>query len=136
MANSLPIANMKIKVVVIVSLLVTSVALAASIVGIGVVLSRPNEKDPGIVKQKDPVVVKHVFPGSPAWKAGIKPEFCIISVDGADTADMSLSNCVGLIRGAPNTQVTLGVVDPILHQTNMVTLKRAAIQYGDSSTKQ
>jgi C-terminal processing protease CtpA/Prc len=127
---------MKIKVAAIVSLLVTSVALAGSIVGVGLVLSRPNEKDPGIVKQKDPVIVTHVFPDSPAWKAGIKPGFCIISVDGADAADMSLSNFVRRIRGAPDTPVTLGVVDPTLDQTNMVTLKRATIQYGDSSQKQ
>jgi carboxyl-terminal processing protease len=117
---------MKKSVTVIVALLLAvSSALAASIVGVGLELYRANDKSP--------VKVKQVLPGSPASKAGIKPEFSIISIDGADTADMSISNCAQLIRGAPDTQVILGVVNPVANQTNMITLKRATIQYRDSS---
>jgi C-terminal processing protease CtpA/Prc len=111
---------MKTKLILIMAFMVTSAALAVSIVGVGLVLSRPNEVGP--------VKVTHVIPDSPAWNAGIKPGFWIVSIDGTNTADITtLSNCVRLIRGVPNTQVTLGVVDPIHHQTNTVVLERVPI---------
>src|ERR1700733_3483600 len=106
---------MKTKLIVIVaSLLVISTALAGSIVGVGVVLYRASGQAP--------VIVKQVLPNSPAAKAGLQPGFSILSIDGTRTADKSLAECTRLIRGAPDTQVTLEVVDPLLHQTNLVTL--------------
>ena len=102
------------------SLLIVSTALAGSIVGVGLRLYR--------VDPKGPVKVTAVVPGSPASKAGIKTEFSIITIDGTNTADMSVAQCMQLLRGAPDTQVTLRVSDPALHQTNTVTLKRVGAQ--------
>ena len=111
--------------VVMALLLVISSAFADSIVGVGLALYRADENGP--------VKVKQVFPDSPASKAGIKAGFNIISIDGTNTADKSLSQCAQLIRGVQDSQVILGVVDPIHNQTNIITLKRATVQYHDSS---
>jgi len=91
------------------------------IVGVGLVLQGSN--------QQDPLTVKDIIPNSPAAKAGIKLGSLIISIAGAETAKMSLAESVRLIRGAPDTQVILGIVDPDNQQTNVVTLKRETIRH-------
>ena len=108
---------MKTKITVILtSFLIVSTALAESLVGVGLMLYKRGAKAP--------VKVVAVTPGSPAAKAGIKPEFAIATIDGTNTEDLSVAECMQRLRGAPDTQVALGVVDPTLHRTNTVTLKR------------
>lgn len=99
-------------------------SLDASVVGVGLELYRAEENGP--------VKVRQVIPGSPAWKAGIKPGFCIVSIDGTNTEDFSLWECARRIRGTLDTEVTLGVVDPTFYQTNTVTLRRVTIRYTPS----
>jgi len=98
---------------------VISGVAAASIVGIGLELKEKRLDEPAIVRQ--------VVPASPAWKAGIKADFIILSIDGANTAGKSTSDCVSLIRGAPKTSVTLKVVDGGVQRTNKLTVKRETI---------
>jgi hypothetical protein len=90
-----------------------------SVIGIGTQLSQTNAA----------VTVMSVFPDSPAWKAGIKPGFTIISIDHTTTVNLSAWECANLIRGDLDTEVTLGVLDPTRHQTNTLTLKRVRIYY-------
>jgi hypothetical protein len=98
-----------------------------SVVGVGLVLFRPN--------QRELLMARDIVPNSPAAKAGIKPGSLIVSIAGADPGKMSLAECVRLIRGAPDTQVTLGIVDPANQLTNVVTLKRETIWLNHSSRK-
>lgn len=55
------------------------------------------------------VVVVATIPGSPAEKAGIKPQDVIVKVDGQDVTGLPLDAVVDLIRGEPGTSVELGL---------------------------
>ncbi|MDX2106358.1 MAG: PDZ domain-containing protein [Candidatus Melainabacteria bacterium] len=54
-------------------------------------------------------VVNNVFPGTPAFTAGIVPEDVIVAVDGVPTAGLNREECYDLIVGTPNTPVTLSL---------------------------
>ncbi len=54
-------------------------------------------------------VVNNVFPGTPAFSAGIVPEDVIVAVDGVPTAGLNREECYDLIVGTPNTPVTLSL---------------------------
>jgi hypothetical protein len=82
----------------------------------------------GQEKQNAPLTIQGVIPTSPAEKAGIKPGGLLLSINGADTAGMSLNEIVASIRGEPGTMVKLNIADPVLHQTNTWTLRRQVIQ--------
>ena len=73
------------------------------------------------------VVIVAPIPGSPAQQAGLKAGDTIVSVDGQDIADGSLTQAGTLIRGPAGTSVTLSVV----HQGDAtpvdVTVTRATI---------
>ncbi|HZT08951.1 MAG TPA: S41 family peptidase [Chloroflexota bacterium] len=65
----------------------------------------------------DPLHIQHVFPGSPAERAGIMFGDHILSIDGAPASDMAISDAVLRIRGEAGTPVVLtiarpGVADP------------------------
>lgn len=55
------------------------------------------------------IVIKEVFPGSPAEKAGITAGSTIHSVDGTAVIGMSLTDAVNLVKGKVGTNVTLGI---------------------------
>jgi len=112
---------MKIYLAILGVSLIAHTAFSGSLVGVGLLLAQPETN--GQVK------VMQIVPDSPASEAGIKVGCWLISVDGTPTRGMTLSNCVYRIRGVPGTEVVLGVVDPKLHRTNEVTLKRAAIHF-------
>lgn len=53
------------------------------------------------------IVVTAPLEGSPAEKAGLKPQDQILEIDGQDTTEMSLDEAVSKIRGKKGTEVTL-----------------------------
>ena len=122
--------DMKTKLILIVAFAATSAAMAASPVGVGLSLTQPHEGGP--------IIITRVISNSSAWKAGIKPGSQIVSIDGTNTAAITnLSDCVAMIRGLPNTQVALGIVDPMHRQTNTVVLQRCPISMAQiEQTKQ
>ena len=70
--------------------------------GIGVQLDKTN----GVLQ------VKSVLATGPAENAGITAGLKIISIDGAPTADMTLTNAVNVLRGAVGATVKLEVMLP------------------------
>jgi hypothetical protein len=88
------------------------------VVGIGVAVSKISG---------EPLVIRQVLPGTPAEKAGIKQGFMILCTDGTSTAEISLSECVDLLRGPLGSTVTLVTLDTALQKTNKLAIKREAI---------
>jgi hypothetical protein len=93
-------------------------SVSNQVVGIGVAVSKITD---------EPLVVRQVLPSTPAEKAGIKVGFQILSVDGTNTADMFLAECVDRLRGTLGTTVNLVVADPALQKTNTLAIKRETI---------
>ena len=86
--------------------------------GVGIVLSL---KDP----QK--LVVLRPIKNSPAGKAGILPGDVIVKIDDAETLGMDQDKAVGLMRGNPGTQVTLGLYRESTRKSSTVSLTRENI---------
>lgn len=66
--------------------------------------------------------------GTPAYKAGIKSGDTIVSIDGKDTEGFELRDAVKLMKGDPDTQVTLGVIHRGEDEVVEFKLTRAIIQ--------
>jgi len=50
------------------------------------------------------------LPGTPAYRAGILPNDRLVQIDGETTKDMTLSDTLKKLRGAPGTKVTLTIL--------------------------
>ena len=87
--------------------------------GIGVEVN-PNSRGLQIVQ---------VFNSSPAARAGLKPEDLIVAVDGRPLAGLPEDAATSLVKGPPDTNVTLRVEEGAAghHRTRTVTLTRATI---------
>jgi carboxyl-terminal processing protease len=72
--------------------------------------------------------------GFPAYKAGIKPQDIITSINGQNTTNMSLDVAAGDIRGSQNTKVTLGIIRNQAQTLNF-TIIRQNIQLPSVTTK-
>lgn len=92
--------------------------LGGSFDGVGIQL--------GFNKDKRLVVVAPVS-GTPADKAGIKPEDVIVKIDNKDTTNLSLGEAVKLIRGVRGTKVTLTIFREGESDTRDFTLIRDTI---------
>lgn len=57
-----------------------------------------------------PPVINRVFPGTPAWNAGLSVNDAIVAVDGVPTAGLSKDQCYDLIVGTPATPVTISIL--------------------------
>ena len=72
-----------------------------------------------IEKQENYITIVETIEGANAKEAGLLAEDVIISIDGKDTRDMSISEASSLIKGVKGTTVRLGIkrpeVDEILH---------------------
>ena len=77
--------------------------------------------------------IVQVYRHSPAEKAGLYKFQQILSIDGQATAGKKSEECKALLRGKIGSSVELMLVDPLLHQTNTVTLVREAIEVVDIS---
>lgn len=99
-------------------LALTVSAMAAEIGGIGLVLDSRK-------KETEPLRTVETIPGSPAERAGIKPHWYLISVDGTNVVSQPLTWVVGIIRGPVGSSVTLELADAKMSQTNRLTIKRS-----------
>jgi C-terminal processing protease CtpA/Prc len=112
--------------VAIVLAAVAIVSLAAETGGTGVwIFDRSN--------QNEPLTTGQVLPKSPAGRAGIKPGWFLISVDGTNAVNMAATNAVSMIRDPAGTLVTLELADPTRSKTNKFTLKRGRVVFQNKS---
>jgi carboxyl-terminal processing protease len=86
-------------------------------VGVGIEISQED----GLVKVVSPIE------GSPAFRAGLKPNDLITKIDDTAVRGMSLSEAVKKMRGEPNTKVMLTIFRKDENRTFPVTITREEI---------
>ena len=101
-------------------------AIAQEIAGIGVDFTQ---------RTNEPVKAFRIHPGSPAEQAGIKPGGFLISVDGTNVVNMSLTQAVKMVRGPAGTPVTIELADTNMTHTNTFKIKRSRIVIVDNEFK-
>ncbi|WP_313800473.1 S41 family peptidase [Cytobacillus sp.] len=80
------------------------------------------------IQEKDgSIVIVSPIKGSPAEKAGLKPNDKVISVDGKSLQGMSSSEAVLLIRGEKGTKVELSILRPGVDEAIIVPIVRDTI---------
>lgn len=77
--------------------------MGGEMVGVGIIVNK---------HPKTPLRIITPLEGSPAEKAGIKPGARLLRINGADTAGISLQECLNLIKGASGTEVKVQVANP------------------------
>ena len=87
-------------------------------VGVGIEISQED----GLVKVVSPIE------GTPAYRAGLKPNDLITRVDDAAVRGMSLNEAVKRMRGEPNTKVILTIYRKDENRTFTVTIVREEIK--------
>lgn len=87
-------------------------------VGVGIEISQED----GLVKVVSPIE------GSPAFRAGLKPNDLITRVDEAAVRGMTLNDAVKRMRGEPNTKVVLTILRKDENRTFTVTIVREEIK--------
>ena len=86
--------------------------------GIGIVISMKT----GLLTVVSPME------GTPGFRAGILSGDIIIEVNGEETRDMGLSESVNLMRGEPNTDVSLKILRPSTQEIEELTITREIIE--------
>ncbi len=99
--------------------------LSGSFSGIGAELGQDADKN---------LIVVAPIDGTPAAKAGIKPQDIVAEIDGKSTTGVSVDGAVGKIRGAKGTQVKLTVIRD-KSQTIPLTITRDDITVPSVSSK-
>lgn len=89
------------------------------LVGIGVTLE--------LDAKRHAFKVTKVFPNSPASAAGFTVGVIIQKVDGLSTESMTMTECLGLVRGAPGSKVRLELAGPFQPGTRTVEVVRQKI---------
>ncbi len=79
------------------------------------------------------VVIVAPMDGSPALKAGVKPGYIILKVDGEDVTGLPLGDVVGRIMGPAGTQVRIQFQDPATGKKIDLTITRARIRLNSVS---
>ena len=87
-------------------------------VGVGIEITQED----GLVKVVSPIE------GTPAYRAGIKPNDLITKIDDTAVKGLSLSDAVKKMRGQPNTKVTLTIFRKDESRSFVVTITREEIQ--------
>jgi carboxyl-terminal processing protease len=87
-------------------------------VGVGIEISQED----GLVKVVSPIE------GSPAYRAGLKPNDLITKIDDTVVKGLTLSEAVKRMRGEPNTKVTLTIFRKDESRTFPVTINREEIK--------
>ncbi len=65
---------------------------------------------------------------TPGFKAGIKPGDLILAIDGQPTSQMTLDDCVKLLKGAPGTTVTVSIYRESEDVKKDIPIERANIE--------
>jgi carboxyl-terminal processing protease len=75
------------------------------------------------------LVIARVFDGSPAARAGLRAGDVIVAANGHELAGLAAEKAIALVKGAPGTDVKLGVEQKRAGHTrlSMLTLTRATI---------
>ncbi len=73
---------------------------------------------------QEPLRTGVVYPGSPAERAGIKPNGFLISVNGTNVVRMSGAEAASMVRGPVGSSVTVEITDSTLSHTNKFTVTR------------
>ncbi len=60
-------------------------------------------------KEEEYAKISSVEPNSPAEKAGIKPGYEIVEIDGKSTLELPINDIVQKVRGEEGTEVTLRI---------------------------
>lgn len=74
------------------------------------------------------VYIVEPFEGSPAALAGMKPGDRILGIDTVDVTDKSSDEVSALLKGAPNTKVTLKIKSPYDKKPRTINLMRKQIE--------
>lgn len=93
--------------------------IAGKFAGVGMQISK--EKD-------DYLKVESPIEGTPAFRAGIKPQDKILEIDGETTRGLSTNDCVKKLRGEPGTKVKVKVYRESTKETFDIELERAIIE--------
>jgi carboxyl-terminal processing protease len=91
--------------------------LSGSFTGIGAQLGQDAENN---------LIVIAPIDGTPASKAGLRPQDVIVSINGTSTSGMSVDKAVSMIRGKKGTKVTLRILRNKSEDINL-TITRADI---------
>ncbi len=78
------------------------------------------------IRSGQPTIVAPL-PGSPAQKAGVRPDDVIVKVDGKDVSNLTLDQVVNLVRGPAGSSVTLTVIHKGDTSLTDITVTRASI---------
>ena len=81
----------------------------------------------------EPLRTGKVFAGSPAEKAGVKPDWFLISVNGTNVVRTGLKESMAFMSGPPGSKVTLDLADATRTKTNTFTFKRGRVVGWDNS---
>jgi carboxyl-terminal processing protease len=88
--------------------------------GLGIVIERAT--------QQDPLRIFNVLYDSPAFRAGLLAGDLIEGIDGHATAPLKTEDATRLMRGRPNTEVTLSVRRTTEPKLLSITVRRAIIE--------
>jgi carboxyl-terminal processing protease len=94
-------------------------ALRGQLVSIGVDLEVIDEQ----------LVIRRVYPGSPAGKANLQPHDRIVAIEGQSTSDLPVEKAAEMLRGRSGTLVRLEVVrfNSVYGASELVEIKRAPV---------
>jgi carboxyl-terminal processing protease len=86
-----------------------------------------------VMQRKGETLVQAPFPGSPAYRAGLRPGDVIAAVNGRSTASLSTSEVADLLRGPRGTQVSIevhrvGAPQPLMFSVTRDEITRKSVQ--------
>lgn len=93
--------------------------IAGKFAGVGMQISKTKD---------DYLKVESPIEGTPAWKAGIKPQDKILEIDGESTLALSSNDCVKKLKGTPGTKVKVKIYRESTKETFDFELERAIIE--------
>lgn len=76
----------------------------------------------------DYVIIAEPYENSPAQKAGLKAGDKISKIDGVSYKGKTTDDVSNTLRGKPNTQIEVELIDGITNETRKVTIKREQIK--------